>query len=121
MKCLIAPIALFLFVMSCGCGTSTPSDHSGSLPTEQDAEQFLRQTIAQDKKQVTLVTFHKTSSGNEDRGEQYFIGFEGDIESNATNAPSAAKKMQRRRISGKVYFQNTEQGWLPSGVWRDED
>ena len=50
MKSLVALMTLFLLVVLCGCGASLPSEH--------DAEQFLRKDVTKDKKPVNILELH---------------------------------------------------------------
>ena len=70
MKSLVALTTLCLLVVLCGCGASSslPTAQDGkqtveggaSLPTEHDAEQFIRQDITKNNRPLKLVSFHKT-------------------------------------------------------------
>ena len=132
---------LFLLLMLCGCGAS--------MPSEQAAEQLLRQTCEKGEKfynidkgmenmnLISLVNFHKTNGKigrNQGGVEIYTMEYEGEIEfvedcfwdgslradrRDLRSHPMGShfrpvKKGQRGKISGSVYFEKTENGWLPS-------
>ena len=124
MKCLVAASMLLLLPMLVGC--------EASPPTESDGRQAMEKRILKESEnRLKLLSFHKTNSqAAEPRHgvRRYKIWYECEVEvaedfyweensfiresfSTSEHNPNV-KKGQRLKISGFMWFEMTDNGWM---------